>query len=123
VFGGVFARFPEAKVIVGHLGETLPYLLWRFDSRARLYGVELPRPPSSYIKSNIVATTSGMFSAEPPACAMATLGHEQVMFSAVYPFESAEKAGYFMDDVALPEDMPADIAFDKPTHLRSEKPA
>src|SRR6266446_6062031 len=53
VFGGVFARFPDAKVILGHLGETLPYLLWRFDSRARLYGVELARPPSSSIKSNI----------------------------------------------------------------------
>ncbi len=50
VFGGVFARFPGARVILGHLGETLPYLLWRFDSRAKLYGVELPRPPSDYIR-------------------------------------------------------------------------
>jgi 2,3-dihydroxybenzoate decarboxylase len=117
VFGGVFARFPKAKVILGHLGETLPYLLWRFDSRAKLYGVELLRPPSSYIKSNIVVTTSGMFSAEPLACAMAALGHEQVMFSADYPFESAEEAGHFMDEVALPENVRADIAFNNAARI------
>jgi len=111
VFGGVFARFPDARVILGHLGETLPYLLWRFDSRAKLYGVELPRPPSDYIRSNIVVTTSGMFSAEPLHCAIAALGHERVMFSSDYPFESAEEAGRFMDQVALPEDVRADIAF------------
>lgn len=111
VFGGLFARFPDARVILGHLGETLPYLLWRFDSRARLYGVTLPRPPSDYIRSNIVVTTSGMSSAEPLNCAIAALGHERVMFSSDYPFESAEEAGRFMDDVALPEDIRADIAF------------
>jgi 2,3-dihydroxybenzoate decarboxylase len=111
VFGGVFARFPDARVILGHLGETLPYLLWRFDSRARLYGVTLPRPPSEYIRSNIVVTTSGMSSAEPLNCAIAALGHEHVMFSSDYPFESAEEAGRFMDDVALPQDVRADIAF------------
>jgi 2,3-dihydroxybenzoate decarboxylase len=111
VFGGVFARFPDARIILGHLGETLPYLLWRFDSRAKLYGVTLPRPPSDYIKSNIVVTTSGMFAAEPLNCAIAALGHERVMFSGDYPFESAEEAGRFMDEVALPEDVRADIAF------------
>src|SRR3981081_4430235 len=111
VFGGVFARFPDAKVILGHLGETLPYLLWRFDSRANLYGVTLPRPPSDYIRSNIVVTTSGMSSAEPLNCAIAALGHECVMFSSDYPFESAEEAGRFMDHVALSDEVRADIAF------------
>src|SRR5712671_7465656 len=46
VFGGLFDRFPRAKLVLGHLGETLPYLLWRFDSRAKLYGVKLAKPPS-----------------------------------------------------------------------------
>jgi 2,3-dihydroxybenzoate decarboxylase len=111
VFGGIFAQFPDAKVILGHLGETLPYLLWRFDSRAQLYGVKLPQPPSSYIKSNILVTTSGMLSAEPLNCAIAALGHDRVMFSGDYPFESIEEAGQFMDEVALPDDVRADIAF------------
>ncbi len=55
----------RASIILGHLGETLPYLLWRFDSRAKLYGVKLAKPPSQYIKENIVVTSSGMCSAEP----------------------------------------------------------
>jgi 2,3-dihydroxybenzoate decarboxylase len=117
VFGGVFAQFPDAKVILGHLGETLPYLLWRFDSRAKLYGVELPQPPSSYIKSNIVVTTSGMFSAEPLNCAIAALGRDHVMFSADYPFESLEEAAHFMDHVALPDDLRADIAFNNASRI------
>jgi 2,3-dihydroxybenzoate decarboxylase len=56
-------------------------------------------------------TTSGMFSAEPLNCAIAAIGHERVMFSSDYPFESAEEAGRFMDQVALPEDVRAAIAF------------
>jgi 2,3-dihydroxybenzoate decarboxylase len=70
----------------------------------------LARPPSSYIKSNIFVTTSGMFSAEPMACAIAALGHDRVMFSADYPFEDPEEAGSFMDRVALSEDVRVDIA-------------
>ena len=90
VFGGIFDRFPRARLALGHLGETLPFLLWRFDSRAKLYGVKLAKPPSDYIKDNIVVTTSGMCSAEPLNCTIAALGHDRVMFAADYPFESAK---------------------------------
>ena len=83
VFGGTFDRFPKAKLILGHLGETLPYLLWRFDSRAKLYGVELKRQPSDYIKDNIWVTMSGMYSAEPLQCAIAALGRDRVQERAV----------------------------------------
>ena len=86
VFSGLFDRFPRAKVALGHLGETLPYLLWRFDSRAALYGVKLGKKPSDYIKQNFVVTTSGMSSAEPLNCALAALGNDRVMFAADYPF-------------------------------------
>ena len=102
VFGGTFDRFPRAKLVLGHLGETLPYLLWRFDSRAKLYGVKLARSPSETIKSNIWVTLSGMFSKEPLDCALAALGPDRVMFSADYPFEQVEEAGHFMDTVPLP---------------------
>ena len=71
VFSGLFDRFPRARLALGHLGETLPYLLWRFDSRAKLYGVKLKKKPSDYIKQNIVVTTSGMSSTEPLDCALA----------------------------------------------------
>jgi 2,3-dihydroxybenzoate decarboxylase len=111
VFSGHFDRFPGAKVILGHLGETLPYLLWRFDSRAKLYGIKLAKAPSDYIKHNIAVTTSGMCSAEPLDCALAALGPDRVMFAADYPFEDAAEAGEWFDHVPLAEPLRADIAF------------
>jgi 2,3-dihydroxybenzoate decarboxylase len=117
VFSGLFDRFPRAKVALGHLGETLPYLMWRFDSRAKLYGIKLGKPPSQYIKENIAVTTSGMCSAEPLTCALTALGADRVMFAADYPFESADEAGHFMDTVTLPEQVRADVAFGNAARL------
>ena len=117
VFGGLFDRFPRAKVALGHLGETLPFLLWRFDSRAKLYGVKLAKPPSQYIKENIAVTTSGMCSAEPLNCTLAALGTDRVMFAADYPFEDAVEAGHFLDTVALDEKVRADIATNNAVRL------
>jgi 2,3-dihydroxybenzoate decarboxylase len=111
VFGGLFDRYPKVTVALGHLGETLPFLLWRFDSRAKLYGVKLARPPSQYIRENIVVTLSGMFSAEPLNCTIAALGGDRVMFSADYPFESVDEAAEFMDTVALDDRLRHDIAY------------
>ncbi len=123
IFGGVFDRFPGAKLMLGHLGETLPFLLWRFDSRAKLYGVKLAKRPSDYIKQNIVVTTSGMCSAEPLNCTIAALGHERVMFAADYPFESAQEAGEFLDHAVLPEPLRQDIAFDNAAKYLGLKPS
>lgn len=117
VFSGLFDRFPKAKLALGHMGETLPYLLWRFDSRAKLYDVKLAKPPSQYIKENIFVTVSGVFAAEPLRCALDALGRERVMFAADYPFESAEEAGHFMDTVAIDEAERADVAYNNAARL------
>ena len=117
VFGGLFERYPKVTLALGHLGETLPFLLWRFDSRAKLYGVKLAKPPSAYIRANIVVTLSGMFSAEPLNCTIAALGAERVMFSADYPFEQIDEAAEFMDTVALDEQVRADIAYNNAARL------
>ena len=111
IVGGTFDRFPKAKLILGHLGETLPFLLWRFDSRAGLYGLKLKKKPSDYIRENVWVTTSGMFSAEPLICSINALGRDRVMFSADYPFETIETAGDFMDTVPLQDDVRADVAY------------
>jgi 2,3-dihydroxybenzoate decarboxylase len=111
IFNGVFDRVPGAKLILGHLGETLPFLLWRFDSRAKLYGLKLKRAPSEYIKNNIWVTTSGMFSAEPLLCSINALGHRRVMFSADFPFESTQEAREFMDEAPIEDAVKNDIAF------------
>jgi 2,3-dihydroxybenzoate decarboxylase len=114
IFGGLFDRFPRARLGLGHLGETIPFLLWRFDSRAgpNFYAIELGKPPSQYFKDNFVVTTSGMCSADPLNCTIAALGHERVMFAADYPFESAQEAGAFMDEVPLAEPVRKAIAAD-----------
>jgi len=109
IFGGHFDRFPRATLALGHLGETLPYLLWRFDSRAAFYGVKLARRPSDYVRDNIVMTISGMYSAEPLNCAIAAVGHERIMFATDYPFEPPDEASDFIDQVPLAEDVRADI--------------
>jgi 2,3-dihydroxybenzoate decarboxylase len=109
VFGGTFDRFPGAKLALGHLGETMPFLLWRFDSRAKLYGVKLKKSPSDYIKENIVVATSGMCSADPLTCTISALGHERVLFASDYPFESAEEAAEFIDHTPLSQQVRDDI--------------
>jgi 2,3-dihydroxybenzoate decarboxylase len=111
VMNGVFDRFPRAKLVLGHLGETLPFLLWRFDSRAQHFGLKFKKPPSAYIRENIWVTTSGMFSADPLACTLSALGTDHVMFSADHPFESMQEAGEFMDSVALDEEVRKAVAF------------
>jgi 2,3-dihydroxybenzoate decarboxylase len=119
IFGGVFDRFPNVKLALGHLGETLPFLLWRLDSRAGpdFYAVKLAKKPSQYIRDNIVVTTSGMCSPEPLNCTLAALGPERVLFAADYPFESAEEAGHFIDTVPLPEKIRQDICINNAAKL------
>lgn len=117
VFSGLFDRFPRAKLALGHLGETLPYQLWRFDSRAKLYGVKLQRRPSDYIRDNIVVTTSGMFSFEPIDCALKALGRANVMYSADYPFEDPAEAGAFMGQLPFDDAVLADISYNNAARL------
>lgn len=117
VFSAVFDRFPHVKLALGHLGETLPFLLWRLDSRAKLYGVKLKRNPSDYLRDNMVVTLSGMYSLEPLICTINALGADKVMFSADYPFESIEDAASFMDGVALEPSEKQAIAYDNAARL------
>lgn len=119
VFGGVFDRFPRAKLALGHLGETLPFLLWRFDSRAGpdFYAVKLAKLPSQYVKENIVVATSGMCSADPLACTLSALGQDRVMFAADYPFESLAEAAHFIDAAPIGEDVRNDICFNNAARI------
>jgi 2,3-dihydroxybenzoate decarboxylase len=109
--------------MLGHLGETLPFLLWRFDSRAVFQGLKLKKPPSHYIRENVAVTTSGMCSAEPLNCSLAALGRDRVMFAADHPFESAHEAGEWLDAVPLAEDLRADVAFNNAARYLGLPPA
>lgn len=109
LFSGVFDRFPRLKLILGHMGEGLPYQRWRFDSRFAAYpfGVKLQRAPSEYIGSNIVITTSGVCSHGALAGALAELGREAVMFSVDYPYESVALADTFIETAPVSDEVRA----------------
>ena len=115
ICGGVFHRYPKAKLVLGHLGETLPFQLWRFDSRSAPYGWNLPKPPSQYLKENVWVTTSGMYDLPPLRCSVDALGRDRVMFSADYPFDWP--GCEFIDAVPLDESLRADIAYNNASEL------
>lgn len=103
VFSGLFDKFPNLKIILGHLGETLPYLSWRLDSRWDIIKQKkkLNKLPSQYIRDNFYVTTSGMCSNGPLMCAIHELGEDRVMFSVDYPYESSKIAADFIERVPL----------------------
>ena len=106
VFAGVFERYPKAKLILGHMGETLPLNLWRFDSRWQVCNRgtrTLEQPPSFYIKRNIAITTSGVCSDVSLRCAIDALGVDNVMFSIDYPFEKTNLAAQFIEQARISE--------------------
>jgi 2,3-dihydroxybenzoate decarboxylase len=115
VFGGVFDRFPKATLILGHMGETLPYMLWRLDSRWKLgaaaFEAKLKMLPSEYLKRNLAITTSGVFSNEPFLCALSALGEEKVMFAVDYPYESSEEAAQWLDKAPVSRTVHAKVAY------------
>lgn len=113
ICSGLFDRFPKAKVILGHMGETLPYLLWRFDSRWQIMksDIQLNHLPSHYLKNNFFITTSGMCSNGPLLCAIQELGAERVMFSVDYPYESTPVATSFIDNAPLADAVKAKVCY------------
>jgi 2,3-dihydroxybenzoate decarboxylase len=108
IFGRVFDRFPRAVVILGHMGEFLPFQLSRLDSRYATLDVD-DRPakfPSQYLRENFLITTSGVPSHSALIAAIEAIGIDRVMFAIDYPYETTESAVSFLDSAPLP---PADL--------------
>jgi 2,3-dihydroxybenzoate decarboxylase len=107
IFGGVFDDFPDAKLLLGHMGEGLPYMLWRLDSRWAFHnhhGVELARGnPSQYLRHNLWITTSGVCDAPPLLCALLALGADRILFGTDYPFEDMATATRFLRTAPISE--------------------
>jgi len=89
VISGVFEKHPRLKIILGHLGEGIPFLLWRINQF-------LPRSDGAAFKdifrNNFYLTTSGFFSGTALAASIVEMGIDHVMFSVDWPFNS-NKAG------------------------------
>ncbi|MGH7052406.1 MAG: amidohydrolase family protein, partial [Stellaceae bacterium] len=105
VLSGLFDRFPSLTVILGHMGEALPFYLWRIDSRFKITEpkVALRHLPSAYIRRNIAVTTAGAFSPEPLRCTIDAMGQGRVLFSIDYPLEDSEEAAQFIETAPLSE--------------------
>lgn len=88
VLAGVFEELPELTVMVGHLGEMLPFMLARIDEFLPPARTGLPQAVSRYLLANVVLTTSGMTTPAPLHCAMETFGASRLCFAVDYPFGS-----------------------------------
>ncbi len=106
IYGGVFDRHPGATLILGHMGEFLPFMRSRLDSRYRTLDPQTPlqRMPSAYFGSNVVITTSGVFSPAALTGAVLEVGADAVMFSIDYPYESSRDAVAGFEQAALSDD-------------------
>lgn len=116
IFGGVFQRHPGLKVILGHMGETLPYLSWRLDAGAAQFGQDGVKP-SDILKRNFAITTASMFSDDALLCALRFFGDQSIMFSTDYPFTVMTEATAWLDSAPVDEHIGRSIASTTATRL------
>ena len=103
IASGTLDRHPTASIIVGHMGEGLPFALDRIDDRWAIlqHDVVLELAPSEYVKRNVFITTAGVEASAPLQCAQEVLGIERMMFSVDYPYQSMESATRFLRSADL----------------------
>ena len=102
LMSGVFDEFPELKIVLGHMGEGLPFWLDRLDQVSSRSGMpELQRRPSEYFRDNFAITTSAMFWDPVLAFCHSVLGAERIMFGIDSPFAPSEPATRWMDAAPL----------------------
>lgn len=117
ISSGLFDRFPRLNIILGHLGEALPYWLWRLDNiyLRNPIPAKLKKAPSEYFKDNFFVTTSGMSWQPPLLCSYLALGADKILFAVDYPMEKNEVAVKFMEEVTI-----CDRDKEKIYHLNAE---
>ena len=95
IVGGLFDEYPGLQMIIGHMGEALPFLLAR-SSRVLRQQAGLTRPLEDYMAANFHFTTSGMFTYPPLTCLLEVVGADRVMFSVDYPYSSNAEGREFV---------------------------
>lgn len=106
IYSGLFDRYPGLIIVLGHMGEGLPYWMSRMDYPwlSRSGGrTPLDRKPSEYVSTNFMMTTSGMFYMPAFMCAYLALGADKIVFASDYPFEKSKHAAGFMDRLPISE--------------------
>ncbi|MEM3666115.1 MAG: amidohydrolase family protein [Candidatus Bathyarchaeia archaeon] len=107
ILSGAFDKYPKLRVILGHLGEALPFLFQRIDHfhvRPWLSNETNPRiakKPSEYIRDNVYVTTSGNYHRPAFMCAYDTLGVDKILFATDYPYEDMIECIKFLEKLPL----------------------
>ena len=104
---GLFDKHPSLQIILGHLGECLPYNMWRIDNRngwvkgPKAYPAK--KPLAEYFQNNFHLTTSGNFRTQTLIDAMLEVGADRIMFSTDWPFENVDHAANWFDTASISE--------------------
>jgi predicted TIM-barrel fold metal-dependent hydrolase len=97
VLSGAFDRYPGLQLIVGHLGEALPFMIPRFDNILHVELTKLNRPVGAYLRENVHYTFSGFNFIPAFLNTLLEVGADRIMFSADYPLGSLEVARSFLE--------------------------
>lgn len=104
---GLFDEHPDLKIVLGHLGEGLPYSMWRVDNRNAWVkapkGYPAKRPLGDYFRENFYITTSGNFRTQSLIDAMLEIGSDHILFSTDWPFENIDHAANWFDSCTISE--------------------
>lgn len=104
VLSGMFEAYPRLKIILGHLGEGLPFSLWRIDMALSRQG-NRSTPFRDCFREHFWITTSGNFSTPALLCSVMEMGADRILFSVDYPFVLNQPGMKWMQDIPLgPED-------------------
>ena len=118
ICSGVFDAHPGLKIILGHLGEALPFWITRIDMlpMVQMLGDRIKKKPSQYLKDNFMVATSGMFCQPALLCTLLSLGADSILFAVDHPFESNAEAVQFMEVAPI-----SDRDKEKICHLNAER--
>lgn len=103
---GLFDQYPKLKIILGHLGETLPSSIWRIDNRVSRTLQDRPKaqhPIGQYLRQNFYITTSGNFRTQTLTEVMLEVGPDRILYSVDYPFEDMGLAADWFDHATISE--------------------
>jgi predicted TIM-barrel fold metal-dependent hydrolase len=104
---GLFDEHPRLSLVIGHMGEFIPFALWRIDNcnagAEKVDGNRAKKKIADYVGANLHITTSGNFSTNALIAAVRALGPDRIMFSVDWPFEQIELAAAWFDKVDIGE--------------------
>ena len=101
ILSGAFDRYPRLQLVIGHLGEALPFMLPRIDSRLPMAVTKLHRPMGDYLRENLHYTISGFNFTPPFLDLFLEVGANRIMFSADYPYGSMSQALTFLNQLPV----------------------